>query len=262
MADSRQPEPAKKAITLIAEMCGITEAMVHRLSKDGVIPRPRKRGEWDVIACVSAYIRWLKDERELVTGKELAAAFRVTEPQLSRYREAGMPQQSRGRWHWPTCVRWMVQRERDYRHRSGGVSPDSQSVEAMAQERLLAAREERLIKQLVRAEKERSLIDRAECEAGWTQLCGLVVSALEALPGRLAGTVAETTTTLAARKVLFDEARRMRAELSRAMQDLTQQARTPHSGVEVNPVAAATKRPGGKVPKPTPKPRAKRSAGA
>jgi phage terminase Nu1 subunit (DNA packaging protein) len=203
---------------MVADLCGITERRVDSLAKEGVLPMPAARGDYDVSACVKAYISHLRTDRRIYTGKELAELLGIAEPNLHKYREAGMPQVDRGRWDMPECVRWIIRRERDMRHKHGGGGLSEQSATQMAEEKLLAAREDRLLKEMLRKEKDKTLVRRSECEEGWAQLAGLIVAALEALPGRLSGQVAATSTVLEARRVLFDEARRIRAELARKLE--------------------------------------------
>ena len=214
---------AKKAL---ASVCGITERHVDRLAREGVIPKPKEPGNYDVEACLRAYIAFLRQDRTRYTGKELAAFLGISEAMVYKLHAAGMPQEDKGLWNLQDCVRWLIQHERDKRHKANSGRPlDDIDGSELARERLLAAREDRLLKQMAREERERTRIPREECEAGWTLLAGIIAAALEALPGRLAQKMADAETVLEARRGLFDEARRIRGEISAALAKQIERAR-------------------------------------
>ncbi|WP_295458919.1 hypothetical protein [uncultured Thiodictyon sp.] len=232
----------------IAEVCGISEKQVDTLVREGVMPKPSARGAHDVPACIHAYVQLLRSDKRMYSTKELAALLKVTEPMIYAHRTAGMPMADKGTWDIQVCVPWLIQRERDKAHKKGAYT--DVSGEELAHERLLSAREERLLKQMAREERERTRVKRSECEAGWSALAGIVVAALEALPGRLAQTMAEAQTVLEARRGLFDEARRIRAELALRVQELIDGAREPDTTIG-RPGRKPGRPPGSKnVPKP------------
>ncbi len=206
---------------MVAHMCNISERQVEALIREGVLPTPPKPGEHDVVEAVRCYTAWREKERSIYTGVELARLLQVGEPQLYKYKNEGMPQVDRGRWDMPACVRWLIQRERDQRHRHSGSMTHEAATE-LASERLLTAKEDRMLKQLLRQEKERKLVSRQECQEAHAMIAGVVVAGLEAFPGRYAGRVAETNTTLEAQRLLADAVRKIRTELEAALHRLAE----------------------------------------
>jgi phage terminase Nu1 subunit (DNA packaging protein) len=227
---------------LLAEVCGISERQVDKLSREGITPKPDVPGNYDVPEYVKAYIEFLRVERRRYTGKEMAAFLGVSETMVYKLHHAGMPQADRGVWDIQDCVRWIIQHERDKRYKANGqgMGDDADGSE-LARERLLAAREDRLLKQMAREERERTRLPREETETGWQMLSGLFVAALEALPGRLAQRMADAKTELEAQQGLRDEARRIRGELAEQLANLVKQARK--QTVNDDSATAVTKAP-------------------
>lgn len=88
-----------------------------------------------------------------------------------------------------------------------------------------------LIKEQVRAKRlasdavERNLIPRADCEAGWVQLAGTFVAALETLPSRLAGLVVGLESPAEVRAIAKREVNQVREQVAHELDQLAAGAR-------------------------------------
>lgn len=48
----------------LADLFGLTDRRIQQLAKDGTIPAPSSRGEYDAIGCIRGYVRFLQERAE------------------------------------------------------------------------------------------------------------------------------------------------------------------------------------------------------
>jgi hypothetical protein len=192
----------------LSRICGLTEYAIDALARDGVIPAPQVKGQYDVPACLTAYIAHLRATRvpKLCSAEELAQEFGVAKiTVLKATQESGMPQHSRGLWDRVACWRHRVER--------AGSRTSAEATELQEERRKLLVEQRRRAR--VEADAaERIYVRRDEVEDGWKLLVGIFRAELLALPGRLAAEVSNVTTPAQVRQIIDVEARRVLDRLS------------------------------------------------
>lgn len=76
--------PEKVSAERLAQLFNVTTRRVQQLASDGVIPRPAKRGEYNLDDAVRGYVQWLQDRVQNREGGSLSADLR--KEQLRRIR--------------------------------------------------------------------------------------------------------------------------------------------------------------------------------
>lgn len=52
------------AVGVIAQLLNLTDRRVQQLAKEGIIPKPNNRGEYDLPGCVQGYVAYLQERAE------------------------------------------------------------------------------------------------------------------------------------------------------------------------------------------------------
>jgi len=72
------------SIDTIAKLLDMTPRYVQQLAKEGIIPKPIARGQYEIIPCVVAYIKYLKTSLNGEAGDWAAERGRLTRIQADR----------------------------------------------------------------------------------------------------------------------------------------------------------------------------------
>src|SRR3990167_65341 len=62
---------------MMARILSISTVYLGRLAKAGVLPEPMRRGEWNVVEVVHAYIRHLREDKQAASADERLEALRL-----------------------------------------------------------------------------------------------------------------------------------------------------------------------------------------
>lgn len=71
-------KPQTVPLSTIAKLLVISERRVQQLAKDGIIPEPESRGEYELIGCVQGYVRFLQEQ----VGQGTAGSPEMVESKL------------------------------------------------------------------------------------------------------------------------------------------------------------------------------------
>jgi hypothetical protein len=60
---------ARQTVHIVAKLLNVTRRRVQQLSHDGIIPKP-KDGKYDLVGCLTSYIRYLQSRKHNHSIKE------------------------------------------------------------------------------------------------------------------------------------------------------------------------------------------------
>ena len=190
----------------------ISERQVQLLASEGVIPKATRHG-YDGIACTNAYCRYLKESEDLTNAEGLSEHLGLSTAMIYKLQKQGMPRIKRGKYDKQKCTQWYLQTFRD--RVEGGESGD------MLEERRLLIVQQRRKVTLEADLTEGKQMPMDAVTAVLMELGGIVVSQLDALPGRVACEVIGKKDTGEARQVIFKECRRLRDQIAGKIGEFT-----------------------------------------
>jgi hypothetical protein len=190
----------------------MTIDQVRKLYTDGIIPPPLA-GTYDVPKCIQAYIQYLRESKFEGSAGELGEIMGIGDAGVRKLvREQGMPRESRGHFDFKKCVPWYIDK---WKRKALGEDKGE-----LGDERLLLIREQRLRATMERLLAEKTMVRRADAEAGWVALAGMVVAAFGSMVARLAPVVVNLETPAEARALLKREERNVREQLAAEIRSL------------------------------------------
>ncbi|MCL2076344.1 MAG: hypothetical protein FWH15_07910 [Betaproteobacteria bacterium] len=71
-------------VAIVAKMLDLDDRRVQQLAKEGIIPKPRNRGEYNLLACTVAYIKYLRSRIDGGSGDYITEKTKLTRTQTEK----------------------------------------------------------------------------------------------------------------------------------------------------------------------------------
>lgn len=143
----------------------------------------------------------------LVTRNQLCKVFGVTTMAITKWFQAGMPREGRGRYDLARCVQWRCTQLEE------SVARSSETVEG--KQKLIAAQTTRT--ELEIAQLRATLIEAATVGQVMQRVAVIVATQLDGLGPRVAGELADARDPALIQQVIFRECRSIRASIADAI---------------------------------------------
>ncbi len=216
---------AAKNLELLKDVLGLTtNKEVESLEHQGIIQKPQN-GAYNIKQCSKRYIRYLSEqhtvlqtkynkvtaERWMVTTQECADFFGVGVHAIHKdVRENGAPRLQKNRIELPVFVQWKINRAQE-KFKGRPRSQDEQALELTYQKTRLAT---------VQADvAERDSVTIEDATQALHGVAGIVIGALTARRGRLAGILAPITDPAHVSAKLREEELSLRGQISNRIRE-------------------------------------------